>query len=223
MKVDLVTPETSANTATTGRSKVERGPQRGGCQRRWIAIAGGCALLLAVFYFFPLFRIVDLDAAVKEKRSKIFDPRSYAEKFWSNTCPPQRTRPSMSRTWSQRSRVIQKPAKAEHGRTMGLGGIHSFHLRGTGTVVAVGEKADRALSRWRRYDSGRIPDRPDLQQRRARCDRADRGQRLRQFPALQRHLQRAEQTCRGGSPACPSRECCAGCAALVRRLRRTGG
>lgn len=116
-------------------------PQRGGAKRRWIAIAGGCALLLAVFYFFPLFRIVDLDAAVKEKRSKIFDPRSYGEKFWFEDLPAAADKAVDVTDLVAALASDPEAAKAKHGRMMGLGGIHSFHLRGTGTIVAVGEKA----------------------------------------------------------------------------------
>ena len=109
-------------------------------KRRWIGIACGGVLLAIVCYFFPLFRIVPLDAAVKARQSKIFDPGSFAEKFWGEELATVADRAVDIAALVAALASDPEATKAEHGRTMGIGDVHYFHVRGSGIVRSVGEK-----------------------------------------------------------------------------------
>ena len=107
---------------------------------------GLCVLLGILFYVFPLFRIVPLDAAVEEKQSKTFDPKTFAENFWSNELPDLAAQAVDVRDLVAALESDTNAAKAQHGRTMGMGDTHYFHVRGSGIVRAVTEGKTIGLS-----------------------------------------------------------------------------
>ncbi len=102
-------------------------------------MAGGCALLGVVLYFFPLFRIVPLDAAMEARESQDFDPQAYGERFWTEELP------SVAGQAVDVAELVAElardpaAAKARYGRTIGLGDSHYFHVRGSGEVESVAE------------------------------------------------------------------------------------
>lgn len=103
-----------------------------------------------VLYFFPLFRIVSLETALAEKKAETFDPKTFAERFWKKELPASAENAIDIRELAAALAADPEAAKAKHGRTMGLGNVHYFHVRGSGTVMAVNEGKTVSLS----VDSG---------------------------------------------------------------------
>ena len=50
---------------------------------RWSGLLIAVAVVASLCWFFPLFHIVPLERAAKEKATATFDPNAFAEKFWN--------------------------------------------------------------------------------------------------------------------------------------------
>ncbi len=105
----------------------------------WLAAAAFVALLVV----YPPFRVVSKRAAADKSASgsgagAAFEPKAFAEKFWS-----EKLQPAAAAEAPDAARILaalkNDPADALkiHARRVGLGNAAYFFLRGTGRVTAV--------------------------------------------------------------------------------------
>ena len=106
------------------------------CWTRWLI----AAVLAVVFvYWFPLFRIIPLDAAEDAKQAKKFDPKAFAQEFWDKRLPGAESDAIDAVELVAALAIDSDAAKEKYGRKLGIGDTVYFHLRGRGNVTGTGE------------------------------------------------------------------------------------
>ena len=103
---------------------------------RWGGALGGFVLAGALLYAFPFIHIVPLDGAGRESRQ--FDPKAYAEEFWTQRLPAVLNRAVDIKTLFAAIQDDPESAKAKHATTLGIGDVYYYFVSGKGRVGAIG-------------------------------------------------------------------------------------
>jgi predicted lipoprotein len=114
-------------------------------QRRliiWGAVAAGLAAFL---YFFPLFRVVPFDQTEERTANASFDPVAFVDHFWTDRLIPGAAGAADAAELVAAIGRDRESARRTYGRSMGLGSVYYYFLRGTGRIVSV-EKDSMGLS-----------------------------------------------------------------------------
>lgn len=98
-----------------------------------IALLGAAGL----FWMMPLFHIVPLKQAEAAKAKAAFNPADYAARFWSEQLTPTFPKAADAQIVLESLAKDAKSAVTNFGRTVGVGDMIYFFMRGTGTVVSV--------------------------------------------------------------------------------------
>jgi predicted lipoprotein len=103
----------------------------------WFVLALACA---GLFWLFPLFHLVPLERAAKEKAAATFDPGTFAEKFWSGQL-------SMSFDKAVKAEVLlpailtnSAEARKKFARSVGVSESYTYFIAGQGRVLAVSDE-----------------------------------------------------------------------------------
>ena len=107
--------------------------------KRSLLVAAGIALLAGFCWLFPLFHVVPLDRAAKERAAATFDPAHFAEKFWN-----ERLLKSLDAAVKAEVLLpaIQKDvaaARKKYSRSLGISESYTYFVAGTGRVLAVAD------------------------------------------------------------------------------------
>jgi predicted lipoprotein len=105
--------------------------------RRWLTPLLLTAMAAGLCWAFPLFRIVPLERAAREKAAATFDPKAFAGTFWKERLIPSLDQAADARALLQAIRANPAEARKRHGRTLGLSDSYTFFLSGTGRVLEV--------------------------------------------------------------------------------------
>lgn len=98
-----------------------------------VVVAGLC-------WLFPLFHVVPLEQAVKEKTAATFNPSEFAEKFWNEQL--LKSLPKAARADQLLSAIQAGPAEAKkkYGRSVGVSEGYTYFLSGSGRVVGASDE-----------------------------------------------------------------------------------
>ena len=105
---------------------------------KWSGAVGAAALF---FFFCPPFRIVPLDAAREREKRTEFDPRAYAESFWNGPLARSFDRAVPAEVLLAAIGKDPKEARRRFGRSVGLGNVYYYYVRGKGRIVKADEDA----------------------------------------------------------------------------------
>lgn len=114
-------------------------------QRQWIigaAVAAGTAVLL---YFFPLFRIVRLTETGRNSADAAFDAAAFVDQFWTERLVPGTARAVDAAELIAAVERDRESARRTYGRSVGLGSVYYYFVKGAGRVVSI-EKDSVGLS-----------------------------------------------------------------------------
>lgn len=100
----------------------------------------GAGVAALVSCFLPPFRIVSLDRARAKRAQEAFQPREFAESFWTGDLRKALEVATPADELLALVRSDPAAAKARHGRTAELGNTYYYFVRGTGRVTALGEE-----------------------------------------------------------------------------------
>jgi len=95
-----------------------------------VAAAGIC-------WQFPLFHIVPLAQAAREKEAATFNPSVYAEKFWSEQLLKAYDRAVDADALLEAIRTNSAEAKKKFSRSVGMGESYNYFVSGQGRVLAI--------------------------------------------------------------------------------------
>jgi len=101
---------------------------------RWLIAV---AIAVGLCWRFPLFHVVQLRTAVAEKAAAAFDPKEFAQTFWTNQLLPSVTKAVKADTLLPAIRADAATAKTNYSRSVGMGESYFYFLSGTGRVTAV--------------------------------------------------------------------------------------
>ncbi|MHC4406626.1 MAG: DUF2291 domain-containing protein [Planctomycetota bacterium] len=120
-----------------------------------LAVVGGAG---AVVVCFPLFRVVPLEEARRQRAEAAFHPDRVAREFWDKRLLKSLDGAVEASQLMAAVREDRAAAKARYSRTLGVGSTYCYFVRGTGRVVSAqadaiglclsddGSRADVAVS-----------------------------------------------------------------------------
>jgi predicted lipoprotein len=97
-----------------------------------LALAGLC-------WLFPLFRVVPLERAAREKTDATFNPTAFAEKFWSEQLLKSLDNAVKAEALLPAIRANPAEARKKFSRSVGVSESYTYFVSGKGRVLAVGE------------------------------------------------------------------------------------
>ena len=106
---------------------------------RWAGWLIAVVVVAGVCWFFPLFRVVSVEQATKEKSAAAFDPKRFARVFWeaklphalSNAVPAEVLLPTIGANAAE--------AKQKFSRSVGVSESYTYFISGKGRVLSVTE------------------------------------------------------------------------------------
>lgn len=103
---------------------------------RW---AAALTIVSVFFYFFPLFHVVPLNAAMKHNSSKSFDAVAYVEDFWIGPLSEAARHAVDIADLCADLQHDPADAAARWGHRLGLGGVTAYLVSGQAYIVAVND------------------------------------------------------------------------------------
>ena len=97
-----------------------------------VATAGIC-------WRFPLFHVVSLERATKEKAEAAFNPAEFAEKFWNEQLLKSLAKAVKAEALLPAIQTGAAGAKKKFSRSVGVSESYTYFLSGTGRVLAVSD------------------------------------------------------------------------------------
>jgi predicted lipoprotein len=118
-----------------GRTKSEH---RG--KRKAMSFLVGAGIVGCTCYFLPPFKIVSLDQARAKRAQEAFQPKKFAETFWTNELRKALGNATLADDLLPLIRSDPAAAEGRFGRTAELGNTYYYFVRGTGRVTEVGHE-----------------------------------------------------------------------------------
>ena len=103
---------------------------------KWLLVIGATA---GICWRFPLFHVVPLKIAAAEKAAAIFDPKQFAETFWSGQLLPAISKSVKAEILVPAIQSNAAAAKKKFSRSIGTAENYFYFLSGSGKVVAVSD------------------------------------------------------------------------------------
>ncbi len=97
------------------------------------------AVVASLCWCFPLFHIVPLERAEKEKAAATFDPKAFAEKFWSGQLLTSLDKAVKAEVLLTAIQANAAKAKNKFARTIGVSESYTYFISGQGRVLAVSD------------------------------------------------------------------------------------
>lgn len=108
---------------------------------RLVATISTLVAACVLFWFFPLFHVVPRGTTLAEKQQVAFDAADYVKKFWAEKLTPTFGQAADAATVLAALRDDPQHARADFGRSVGLGRATLYFTRGSGKIVSVDDKA----------------------------------------------------------------------------------
>jgi len=102
----------------------------------WLIVA---AIAAGVCWIFPLFRVVPLAQAVRERAAATFDPAAFAEKFWNERLIPSLDKAVKAEVLLPAIQADAAGAKKNFSRSVGVSESYTYFVAAQGRVLAVGD------------------------------------------------------------------------------------
>jgi predicted lipoprotein len=103
---------------------------------RWIL---ALAVIAFVCWLFPLFHVVQLQAANAEKAATEFNAEKFAGVFWTNQLLPSLNQTVNAEVLLAAIKSDRAVAKKKYSRSLGLSDTYFYFLSGTGRVVSISD------------------------------------------------------------------------------------
>jgi predicted lipoprotein len=106
---------------------------------RWAGWLIAVMVVAGLCWFVPLFRVVPLEQATKEKAAATFDPRVFAEKFWSEQVLTSLDKAVKAEVLLPAIQANPAGAKKQFARSVGVSESYIYFVSGKGRVLAVND------------------------------------------------------------------------------------
>ena len=107
--------------------------------KRSAFIAVALVTLAGLCWRFPLFRVVPLAQAVKEKAAATFNPTEFAETFWNGQLLKSLDQAVKAEALLPAIQANPAEAKKKFSRSVGVSESYTYFISGTGRVLAVSD------------------------------------------------------------------------------------
>ena len=106
---------------------------------RWTGWLIAIAVVAGLCWCFPLFHVVPLAQAAKEKQAEVFNPAEFAEQFWNEKLLKFLDSAVKADELVAVIQADATAAKQKFSRSVGVSESYTYFLRGQGRVVAVSD------------------------------------------------------------------------------------
>ena len=106
---------------------------------RWLGWLIAVAVVASLCWLFPLFHIIPLERAAKDKAAATFDPKAFAEKFWNKQLLASLEKAVKSEVLLPAIQSNAAEAKKKFSRNVGVSESYTYFISGTGRVLAVND------------------------------------------------------------------------------------
>ena len=106
---------------------------------RWSGWLIAVAVVASLCWLFPLFHIVPLERAAKEKAAATFDPKAFAEKFWGEQLLTSLDKAVKAEVLLPAIQSNAAEAKRKFSRSVGVSESYTYFISGKGRVMAVSD------------------------------------------------------------------------------------
>ena len=106
---------------------------------RWTGWLLAIAVVAGLCWRFPLFHVVPLDRAAKEKQAAVFDPAEFATRFWNEKLLKFLDSAVPADELVTMIQADATAAKQRFSRSVGVSESYTYFLRGQGRVVTVSD------------------------------------------------------------------------------------
>ena len=106
---------------------------------RWSGWLITVAVVASLCWRFPLFHVVPLERAAKEKAAATFDPKAFAEKFWNDQLLTSFDKAVKAEVLLPAIQSNAAEAKMKYSRSVGVSESYTYFISGQGRVLAVNE------------------------------------------------------------------------------------
>jgi predicted lipoprotein len=96
-------------------------------------------MFAGVCWFFPLFHVVPLERAEKEKAAATFNPTEFAEKFWNGQLLKSLNKAVKAEVLLPAIQANAAEARAKFSRSLGVSDSYTYFVSGSGRVLAVSD------------------------------------------------------------------------------------
>ena len=106
---------------------------------RWSGWLIAVAVVASLCWLFPLFHVVPLERAAKEKAAATFDPKTFAEKFWNDQLLTSLDKAVKAEVLLPAIQSNAAEAKKKFARSVGVSESYTYFISGAGRVLAVSD------------------------------------------------------------------------------------
>ncbi len=106
---------------------------------RWAGWLIAVAVVASLCWLFPLFHVVPMERAVKEKAEATFDPKAFAEKFWNGRLLASLDKAVKAEELLPAIQTNAAEAKKKFARSIGVSESYTYFISGKGRVLAVSD------------------------------------------------------------------------------------
>ena len=106
---------------------------------RWSGWLITVAVVASLCWLFPLFHIVPLEQAAKEKAAATFDPKAFSEKFWREQLLTSLDKAVKAELLLTAIQANAAAARKKFGRSVGVSESYTYFISGQGRVLAVSD------------------------------------------------------------------------------------
>ncbi len=106
---------------------------------RWSGWLIVVAVVASLCWLFPLFHIIPLERAAKEKAAATFDPKAFAEKFWNEQLLTSLDKAVKAEELLPAIQSNAAEAKRKYSRSVGVSESYTYYIAGQGRVLAVND------------------------------------------------------------------------------------
>ena len=99
----------------------------------------GVAVLAVAVYFFPLFQVVPLERAAKEKAAATFNSSDFVERFWSEQLLKSLDKAVKAEVLLPAIQASATEARRKFSRNVGVSESYTYFISGIGRVVATSD------------------------------------------------------------------------------------
>ena len=106
---------------------------------RWSGWLIAVVVVASLCWLFPLFHIVPLERAAKEKAAATFAPKSFAEKFWNEQLLTSLDKAVKAEVLLPAIQSNAAEAKGKYSHSVGVSESYTYFIAGAGRVLAVSD------------------------------------------------------------------------------------
>src|SRR5262245_14306899 len=106
---------------------------------RWAGWLIAIVVVAGVCWFFPLFHVVSVEQATKERSAAAFDPKRFAETFWSGQLPQALSKAIPADVLLLAIQTNASEAKQKFSRSLGVSESYTYFIRGNGRVLSTNQ------------------------------------------------------------------------------------